>query len=102
MISFEIPAFGEKQFFDNQLNKTARVVLIPDSSECRFSDYCQLLRQAGFRQTELVSLTHRRFAAFQKDNTGVFVNFFANTSELQIVVEENCTLYFRGFDLAGN
>ncbi len=93
MISFEIPAFGEKQFFDNQMNKTARVVLIPDSSECRFSDYCQLLRQAGFRQTELVSLTHRRFAAFQKDNTGVFVNFFANTSELQIVVEENCAYF---------
>lgn len=93
MISVQIPAFGETEFFDNRINKTARVVLIPNSPECRFSEYCRLLRQDGFNQTELISLNHREFAAFQKENTGVFLNFFSNTAELQIVVEEDCAYF---------
>ncbi len=93
MISVQIPAFGEKEFFDNQINKTARVVLIQNSSECRFSEYCRLLTQDGFQQTELISSPHRRFASFQKNSTGVFVNFFSNTKELQIVVEEECAYF---------
>jgi len=93
MFSIQLPAFGETEFFDNQMNKTARVVLIPNSSDCRFDEYCALLTQAGFAQTELVSLAHRCFAAFQKDSTGVFVNYFANTSELQVVVEEDCAYF---------
>lgn len=93
MTTVQIPAFGETEFFDNQMNKTARVVLIPNSPDCRFSEYCRLLNQAGFHQTELISLTHRRFAAFQKGSTGVFVNFFAGAAELQIVVEEDCTYF---------
>lgn len=93
MISVQIPAFGETEFFDNKMNETARVVLIPNSPECRFSEYCRLLMQSGFNQTELVSLPHRRFAAFQKDSSGVFLNFFANTDELQIVTEENCAYF---------
>jgi len=93
MISVQIPAFGETEFFDNQLNKTARVVLIPNSSEGRFSEYCRFFKEDGFNQTELVSLSHRRFAAFRKGSIGVFVNFFSNTAELQIVVEENCAYF---------
>ncbi len=93
MISVQIPAFGETEFFDNKMNKTARVVLIPNSPEGRFSEYCNLLRQNGFNQAELVFLPHRRFAAFQKDSTGVFVNFFSNTAELQIVMEDNCAYF---------
>ena len=93
MFSIQLPAFGETEFFDNQMNKTARVVLIPHSPESRFSEYCQLLNQSGFTQTELVSLSHRRFAAFQKETIGVFVNYFANTSELQVVVEEDCAYF---------
>ena len=93
MLPFQLPAFGETEFFDNQMNKTARVVLIPHSPESRFMAYCQLLNQSGFTQTELVSLSHRRFAAFQKETIGVFVNYFANTEELQVVTEENCAYF---------
>ena len=96
MLTVPIPAFGETEFFDNAMNKAARVVLIPNTPDCRFSEYCRLLKQGGFHQTELVSLSHRRFAAFQKDSTGVFVNFFANTAELQIVVEENSAYFSFG------
>ena len=93
MISVQIPAFGETEFFDNQINKTSRVVLIPDSPEGQFSEYCRLLAQNGFQQAELNSSMKIRFAAFQKNNMGVFVNYFMNTKELQIVVEEECAYF---------
>ena len=93
MLPFQIPAFGETEFFDNYMNKAARVVLIPNSPDYRFAEYSRLLTEAGFVQTELVSLAHRRFAAFQKDSTGVFLNYFMGTQEMQIVVEENCAYF---------
>ncbi len=93
MLNVQIPAFGETEFFDNRINKTSRVVLIPNSTDCRFSEYCRLLRKDGFNRTEQVSMDHRRFAAFQKENTGVFLNFFSSTAELQIVVEEKCSYF---------
>lgn len=93
MLPFSLPAFGETKYFDNQMNQTARVVLIPNSPAHRFTDYCALLAENGFVQSELVSLSHRRFAAFQNGTTGVFLNYFAGTSEMQVVVEENCAYF---------
>lgn len=93
MLPFQLPAFGETEFFDNYMNKTARVVLIPNSPNSRFTEYGRLLTDGGFVQTELVSLPHRSFAAFQKDSTGVFLNYFVGTSEMQIVVEEDCAYF---------
>lgn len=88
-----IPAFGETQYFDDQENRASRVVLIPDSQPSRFDDYCALLQEKGFVQKEQFTADHRSFAAYEKDGWGVFVNYFANTREVQLVVEEN-TAYF--------
>ena len=88
-----IPAFGETKCFDNQLNRDARVVLIPGAEASRFADYCDLLTREGFAQRERRSDERHAFAAFYQGGTGVFVNFFANTRELQLVVEEH-TKYF--------
>lgn len=93
MISFSLPAFGETEFFEDRINKNSHVTVIPDSTSHRFSEYCKLLINDGFTQAELDSRPHRKFAAFQNGNTGVFVNFFANTREIQIVIEEN-SIYF--------
>ena len=93
MFPINIPAFGETEYFDNQENKAARVVLIPNSAADRYTEYCTLLEQAGFAPKELFTADHRRFSAYEKDGWGVFVNYFANTAQLQLVVEEN-TPYF--------
>lgn len=93
MFPVSIPAFGETEYFDNQENKAARVVLIPQRTPASFHDYCTLLEQAGFVQKELFTADHRRFSAYEKDGWGVFVNYFANTAQLQLVMEEN-TSYF--------
>ena len=93
MYSIKLPAFGETKFFDDRINNTSGVVLISDSADSRFSEYCRFLQQDGFGRVELVSHSHRKFAAFQKDDTGVFVNYFSNTSELQLVIEKDCKYF---------
>ena len=89
----QFPAFGEDKYYVNQENLTARVILIPEAPSVRFSDYCRLLEQSGFSQTELLTAEHRCFAAYQKESLGVFLNYFANTYELELVVEENCAYF---------
>jgi len=96
----QIPAFGEIGYSDIQENKTSRVILIPNTQSARFDDYCALLERAGFVCKERFTADHRSFAAYAKDSWGVFLNYFANTAELQIVVEENST-YFSFSDTEG-
>jgi len=100
MLPFSIPAFGETNFFEEQMNRTARVVLIQNCPGPRFADYCALLEQNGFSEKERFAATHRSYAAFQKDTLGIFINYFAGTSELQLVVEED-SAYFSYTDSCG-
>ncbi len=100
MCSIQLPAFGETEYIDIQENKAARVILIPGTATARFGDYRALLEREGFAQKELFSAEHRSFAAYEKDGWGVFLNYFANTIELQIVVEEN-SAYFSCADTCG-
>lgn len=93
MFPVQIPAFGETGYFDNQASKASRVVLIPDSTADRFAGYCDLLEQAGFARKEDFTADHRGFAAYKKDGWGVFINYFANTAQLQLVMEENCAYF---------
>jgi len=89
MFPITLPAFGETAFFDNQENRESRVILISDAAPAAFADYCALLAREGFAQKELRTAPHRSFAAWEKDGWGVFINYFAGTAELQLVVEEN-------------
>lgn len=100
MNSLEIPAFGEATYFDDQENRKARVVLIPEAAPTAFTDYCQLLEKEGFSCREQTDAGHRSFAAYEKDGWGVFVNNFKNTAQLQLVVEED-TKYFSYADASG-
>ena len=93
MFPLQIPAFGEGEYFDNQENNQARVVLIPQVNASAFQAYHDLLLRSGFVCREQEVLNHRQFAAYEKDGWGVFVNYFANTAQLQLVMEEN-TNYF--------
>ena len=75
----QIPAFCETEYFDNQMNQDARVVLLPQAEASRFADYCGLLTREGFAQRERRSDPYGEYAAFYKDGWGVFVNYFANS-----------------------
>lgn len=100
MFPIQIPAFGETNFFDNQESQTARVVLIADATAENFAAYCTLLESTGFTARQTFTAEHRCFVAYEKDGWGVFVNYFAGTAQLQLVVEEN-TAYFAYVDCAG-
>ena len=54
MSKLQFPAFGETEYFDDQENRMARVVLIPHAAPTAFSDYCAVLEKAGFVCRELV------------------------------------------------
>ena len=101
MFPIQIPAFGETEIFDNQENNSSRVVLIPESTQEAYENYCALLEKEGFAAKEAFCADHRRFAAYEKDGWGVFVNYFAGTQQLQLVMEEN-TAYFSCADTQGD
>lgn len=100
MFPFPLPDFCESEYSLERENQTAQVLLLPNSPRDRFCQYCDLLKQNGFLQKEQFSAPHRSYAAFQKDTLGVFINYFAGTSELQLVFEENCA-YFSYTDNGG-
>lgn len=100
MFPVQIPAFGETTYLDNQENKACRVVLISDTQVESFAAYCALFKELGFLCGEIFSAEHRCFAAFEKDGWGVFINYFAGTKELQLVMEEN-SAYFSYVDCSG-
>lgn len=97
---FNIPAFGETKYEWDQINAGTAVVRIPDSPAAALGAYCDRLEAEGFVQKEAYQTEHRRFAAYEKDGTGVFLNYFPATSELQLVTEEN-TAYFTYADTPG-
>lgn len=99
-MNIKIPAFGETAYTDHNTNKTNRVVNFTDAKAAAFADYCRYLREAGFTQKEAYTQNGHSYAAFQKDDRGVFLNYFAGIRELNIVSEENCR-YFNYTDVPG-
>ena len=96
-----IPAFGEINYNFEHENDSTTVTLIRNAAAKCFQQYCALLKQEGFFERESHQTENRSFAAFQKDNTGVYINAYYLTDELQIVVEED-SAYFRYSDVPGN
>ena len=48
---FNIPAFGE-ECIENQTNSTSRVFVLSNIGEDLFDKYCELLKNAGFKNRE--------------------------------------------------
>lgn len=95
-----IPVFGELSFACEQENKAAKVIRIENAAAEYFEKYCTALEQDGFLQKEFYKKENRAFAAYEKEGTGVFINAFYKTDELQLVVEED-SAYFRYADNKG-
>jgi len=100
MFPLPIPAFGEINCVCHQENRSTRVVLIDGAAAENFAAYCALFKKARFSRRQRFISDHRRFAAYEKDGWGVFINYFAATAQLQLVMEEN-TAYFSYADHGG-
>ncbi|MBQ9131095.1 MAG: MBL fold metallo-hydrolase, partial [Clostridia bacterium] len=95
-----IPAFGETNVIKTQVNEGTAVYAFSDTEDTAFAAYCQLLEQNGYQQREARAAEGRQYAAYQKEDRGVFLTAYATTGELRIVTEEGC-LYFSLSDTAG-
>ncbi len=95
-----IPAFGETEYFDNRQTPSSRVILICNAAPNSFDRYCSLLEGEGYARHEAELSAHRCFAAYRKDGQGIFINYFENTDQLQLVVEEESP-YFSYSDSCG-
>lgn len=89
----QLPAFGEVGFHDNLVGKNCRVILFPSAKPDAFEGYTKLFAQHGFSEKESVSKAHRRYAAFSKDNLGIFINYYQGTQQLQLIIEKNCRYF---------
>lgn len=92
-MNIKLPAFGEQNYCDNYTNKKNRVVKIWDGDEKSFGAYCDMLENLGAVHKESRVLEDRKYAAYQYENYGVFLNYFKNINELTVVVEEDCNYF---------
>lgn len=93
MHTLTIPAFGEKDFFQNRENETAEVTLIQNASAALLARYVEYAISCGFTQKARVEREEHIFVAFAGAGDALFINYFARTHELSLVVEEN-SAYF--------
>ena len=93
-----IPYFGEENFTDIYTNKNNRVFAIQDSTKDSFKNYCKLFEENGFTKREYRKHGSFYFAAFEGDNTGIFVIYYGDLKELNITVE-NESKYFAYTDI---
>ena len=98
---FCFPNLSPENFIENQLNSQARVLHFAEAEITVFHDYCQWLIEQGCEKKESRCRADDAFAAFQRENTGIFLNYFAGTKELRIVEEQDCA-YFSFADQMGD
>ena len=89
----QLPAFGECNFFDNQIGKHCRTLLIPNADKTAFEQYAKLFQENGFENWERRCTENRYFAAFCNADTGIFLSYYLQTHQLQITVEQNCRYF---------
>jgi len=100
MKNIPFPQTGVSDAVENQENRNARVMTFDCADASAFDLYCAQLSAAGYVQREVYTQGTHRFAAFQMDDCGVFVNHYGDAGELRIVSEENCA-YFDHSDRPG-
>lgn len=94
-----IPAFGEVDYSDNCENVNSRVVMIPNVEESIVDSYCSLFEEKGFVKKEYYQKSEHWFIAYSKGSEGIFINYFASTRQLYIVLEKDCR-YFDYVDVS--
>lgn len=95
-----LPLFGEEKYFNEVVNSGRRIISIPDTTKESFCAYKKLIEDNGFSAEEKRKNEKLDFIAYKKDDSGIFVNYFFGTNELQIVTEEKCN-YFDFCDKCG-
>ena len=92
-----LPAFGETEYTLHQMNKTANVLRIESATKAHFDTYCAHFEEQGFESRERRETEFSLFAAYEGKEECLFLNYFKNTGELQIVGEKDC----RYFEFSG-
>ena len=93
MANLILPAFGENVISDIKTNETARAVIIGDVDESVFEKYCTYFKNNGFFEKENRKLADNLFASFYADGVGVFMTYYVNIGELNIITEEECKYF---------
>ena len=88
-----IPAFGEEKYREDKENRHASVVNIYEATKNTFDAYVSYFEANGAKKREAHENKNHSYAAFSFGNDAIFLNFFAKTGELYVVLEEN-TSYF--------
>lgn len=92
-----LPAFRETEYTLHQMNKTANVLRIESAAKAHFDTYCAHFEEQGFESRERRETEFSLFAAYEGKEECLFLNYFKNTKELQIVGEKDC----RYFEFSG-
>jgi len=100
MDGFTLPAFGEQDCFYNRENKDSQVWMIENTTARTFREYQRLFERQGYGIRETYETEVRRFCALSKGSVGVFLNYYPQTCQLSIVMEDNCR-YFLYSDTPG-
>ena len=93
MKNLVLPAFGENVISDIKTNETARAVIIGDVDADIFERYRKYFIDNGFFEKENRKLADNLFASFYADGVGVFMTYYVNIGELNIITEEECKYF---------
>lgn len=91
MIKF--PAFNEENTKIVNVNRKANIYKAFGVNSESFEKYCVLFSDSGYSLKEQSDNGVYKYAAFFKDNEGIFVNFFNRTNELYFVSESDCKYF---------
>ncbi len=89
----KIPAFHETSYQTDVTSKNTVVTVIFQADEAQLSRYAALFAESGYVEKQSYRQAGHVFFAFAKGDEGVFLNYFAGTEELYIVVERQCKYF---------
>ncbi len=93
MLPFCFPLFGETDFLPCKLNDRSHGCVIPHSDRDTFARYCQAMEERGFSREERRETPLHSFAAYRLKDQGIFINFYENLHELNLIVEDGCSYF---------
>ncbi len=97
---FNFPAFNEENTKIVNVNRKADIYKVFDTDTETFEKYCDLFCENGYELKQKSDNGVYLYAAFLKENEGIFVNYFCKTNQLYIVAEKDCN-YFKFSDNCG-
>ena len=91
----------KKTYREFQVNTNSKVINIEKITLLECENICKKIKESGFCIKESSEKPLHYYWAFSKDDEGIFLNYFKNLSELNIVIEKNCR-YFSYSDSKGD